>query len=163
MPLSYLCDTVTNKQLLISESHGDSNRYTPYRGKPNQHTICPPRSIYVWSRTIHLTWSAWDNLSPLTTKSKQAPTPGRSLDNQRQTGPAVVLSGLILPPMRQPWSRGEQFQPSGYIATSAYWAHKHQYAIGTFNTCSRGPTYRSLTDTGGGYSLGGAGFPHTTP
>jgi hypothetical protein len=24
--------TVTNKRLLISESHGDSNRYTPYRG-----------------------------------------------------------------------------------------------------------------------------------
>jgi hypothetical protein len=29
--------TVANKRLLISESHGDSNRYTPYRRKPNQH------------------------------------------------------------------------------------------------------------------------------
>jgi hypothetical protein len=38
----------------------------------------------------------------------------------------------------------------------------HQYAIGTFNTCSQGPTHRSLTNTGGGYNLGGAGFPHTT-
>jgi hypothetical protein len=27
----------TNKQLLISESHGDSNRCTAYRGKPDQH------------------------------------------------------------------------------------------------------------------------------
>jgi hypothetical protein len=27
----------TNKQLLISESHGDSNRCTPYRGKLDQH------------------------------------------------------------------------------------------------------------------------------
>jgi hypothetical protein len=27
----------TNKRLLISESHGDSNRCTPYRGKPDQH------------------------------------------------------------------------------------------------------------------------------
>jgi hypothetical protein len=26
-----------------------------------------------------------------------------------------------------------------------------------------GPTHRSLTDTGGGYNLGGADFPHTTP
>jgi hypothetical protein len=26
----------------------------------------------------------------------------------------------------------------------------HQYAIGTFNTCSRGPTERSLINTGGG-------------
>jgi hypothetical protein len=39
----------------------------------------------------------------------------------------------------------------------------HRHAIGTFNTWSQGPTHRSLTDTGGGYSLGGAGFPQTTP
>jgi hypothetical protein len=38
----------------------------------------------------------------------------------------------------------------------------HQHAIGTFNTCSRGPTHQSLTDTDGGYNLEGAGFPHTT-
>jgi hypothetical protein len=30
-------------------------------------------------------------------------------------------------------------------------------------SCSRGPTHQSLTDIGGGYSLEGAGFPHTTP
>jgi hypothetical protein len=34
--------------------------------------------------------------------------------------------------------------------------------ISTFNTCSRGPTHRSLTDIGGGYSLGDVGLPHTT-
>jgi hypothetical protein len=39
----------------------------------------------------------------------------------------------------------------------------HRHTIGTFNTCSRGSTHRSLTDTGGGYNLGGASFPHTTP
>jgi hypothetical protein len=39
----------------------------------------------------------------------------------------------------------------------------HQHAIGTFNTCSRKPNHRSLTDTGGGYNLEGADFPHTTP
>jgi hypothetical protein len=37
----------------------------------------------------------------------------------------------------------------------------HRHAIGTFNTCSRGPTERSLIDTGGGYKLRGAGLPHT--
>jgi hypothetical protein len=30
----------------------------------------------------------------------------------------------------------------------------HRHAIGTFNTCSRVPTSRSLTDTGGGYHIG---------
>jgi hypothetical protein len=39
----------------------------------------------------------------------------------------------------------------------------YQHAIGTFNTCSRGTTHWSLIDTGGGYNLGNAGFPHTTP
>jgi hypothetical protein len=40
----------------------------------------------------------------------------------------------------------------------------YQHAIGTLNACSRGPTHRFLTDTGrgGGYNLGGAGFPHHT-
>jgi hypothetical protein len=38
----------------------------------------------------------------------------------------------------------------------------HRHAIGTFNICSRGPTHRSLTNTGGSYKLGGAGLPHTT-
>jgi hypothetical protein len=37
----------------------------------------------------------------------------------------------------------------------------HQHAIGTFNTCSRGPTERYLIDTGGGYKLGRGGLPHT--
>jgi hypothetical protein len=37
------------------------------------------------------------------------------------------------------------------------------HAIGTFNTYSKGPTHRSLTDTGGGYNLGGADFPYLTP
>jgi hypothetical protein len=39
----------------------------------------------------------------------------------------------------------------------------YRYAIGTFNTCSRGPTHRSLIDTGGCYNFGGVGFPHITP
>jgi hypothetical protein len=29
----------------------------------------------------------------------------------------------------------------------------YRHAIGTFNTCSRTPTHRSLTDTGGGYHI----------
>jgi hypothetical protein len=39
----------------------------------------------------------------------------------------------------------------------------HRHAIGTFNTCSRRPAHRSLTDTGVGYSLEGTNFSHTTP
>jgi hypothetical protein len=37
-----------------------------------------------------------------------------------------------------------------------------QHVISTFNTCSWGPTHHSLTDTGMGYNLRGAGLPHHT-
>jgi hypothetical protein len=46
--------TATNKWLLISEIHGDSNLCTPSRGKPNQHAARFPRSICVWSKTIDI-------------------------------------------------------------------------------------------------------------
>jgi hypothetical protein len=116
--------TATNKRLPISESHDDSNRCTPCRGKPEQHATyashsspCMPDVRFLWAVPVR------DNFSLALTKSKQAPTLVRSLDNQRQTNPAIVLGGLILPPMRQPWSRGERFRPNGYTATSAYWVH----------------------------------------
>jgi hypothetical protein len=114
----------TNKQLLISESHGDLNRCTPYRGKPDQHATytfhTSPCTLGVcFLRAV----SVRDNLSLAPTKLKHAPTPERSPSNQRQIGPAIVLGDLIPPPMRQPWSRGERFWPNGYTATSAYWTH----------------------------------------
>jgi hypothetical protein len=46
--------TATNKRLLISEGHGDSNRCTPCRGKPDQHVTRFPRSVHVWSKTIRI-------------------------------------------------------------------------------------------------------------
>jgi hypothetical protein len=46
--------TATNKRLLISESRGDSNRCTPYRGKPDQHATRFPRSVRVWPKTIRI-------------------------------------------------------------------------------------------------------------
>jgi hypothetical protein len=44
--------TITNKQLLISESHGNLNRCTPCRGKLDQHATHFPRLVRVWSKTI---------------------------------------------------------------------------------------------------------------
>jgi hypothetical protein len=39
----------------------------------------------------------------------------------------------------------------------------HQHTIGTFNTCSRGPTHQYLNDTGGGYNLARVGLPTPLP
>jgi hypothetical protein len=46
--------TATNKQLLISDSHSDSNWCTPCRGKPDQHATRFPRLVHVWSMTIRI-------------------------------------------------------------------------------------------------------------
>jgi hypothetical protein len=58
------------------------------------------------------------------------------------------------------WSSGES-QTSINSRLLGLLGPYHRHAIGTFNTCSWGPTHRSLTDTGEGYNLGGAGSPHT--
>jgi hypothetical protein len=94
------------------------------QGKPEQHAAYSSHSTPL-THDVRFLWAVpvRDNLSLTPTKFKHAPTPERSLDNQRLTDPTVVLDGLILPPMRQSWSRGERFLLNGYIATSAYWTH----------------------------------------
>jgi hypothetical protein len=51
--LSYLRDDRDKQAVLISNSHGDSNRYTSSREKPDQQATRFSRSIRVWSWTIH--------------------------------------------------------------------------------------------------------------
>jgi hypothetical protein len=79
--------------------------------------------------------------------------PQRTAD--RSTGP--YLASLPSQPMKQWGQRQASINDRLLGLLSPY----HPYAIGTFNTYSRGPTERYLTDTGGGYNLGGAGLPHT--
>jgi hypothetical protein len=52
--LSYLRDDCRKQAVPISESHSDSNRYTHYRGKHDQHATRIPRSVRVWSQTIRI-------------------------------------------------------------------------------------------------------------
>jgi hypothetical protein len=55
MQLRYLCDDCHKQAVThISESHGDSNRCTPCMGKLDQHATRFPRSVRVWSKTIHI-------------------------------------------------------------------------------------------------------------
>jgi hypothetical protein len=51
---SYLRDDYHKQAVLISETRSDSNRYTPCRGKPNQHVTRIPHSVRVWSQTIRI-------------------------------------------------------------------------------------------------------------
>jgi hypothetical protein len=52
--LSYLRDDCRKQVILIFEGHGNSNRCTPYWGKPDQHTTRIPRSDHVWPQTIRI-------------------------------------------------------------------------------------------------------------
>jgi hypothetical protein len=63
--------TATNKRLLISESRGDSNRCTPCRGKPDQHTTRFPCSVRVWSKTIRISRGPHidEDITPLDTNN----------------------------------------------------------------------------------------------
>jgi hypothetical protein len=61
---------------------------------------------------------------------------------------------------QQPKSSGEKSTPVDNRLLGLPGPY-HRYAISTFNTYSRGPTERSLIDTGGGYNFGGVGLPHT--
>jgi hypothetical protein len=64
MPLISYVKTVMNKWLLISESHGDSNRYTPYRENPDQHDAYAfhtsphtPGVCFLWAVPAHCNFS----------------------------------------------------------------------------------------------------------
>jgi hypothetical protein len=136
--------TATNKRLLISESHGDSNRCTPYRGKSNQHATHFPRSVRVWSKIIRI--SCGRHIATFRTVVNRFEQIHCSREEGLPTQPLTQLS--------DPWVRTQLLSRTH---------HKHQHVTSTFNTCSRGPTHRSLTDSSGGYSLEGASFPRTTP
>jgi hypothetical protein len=143
--------TATNKWLLISESHGDSNRCTHYRGKPDQHDTfashTSPRTPDVrFLRAVPIC----GNLSRVVNRV------GRS-HCSRENGLPVRTQFLS---WANQWSSGEN-QTSINSRLLGLPGPYHWHAIGTFNTCSWGPIERSLIDTSGGYNLGGAGLPCT--
>jgi hypothetical protein len=112
----------------------------------------------------YLVWSIYSNLSrtrqqiwidPLAPR-RRAPNIIHSTMADRSAGSYSV--SLSKQPIKQ-WEKSNFCcQPATMLTGLIY-----QHVICTFNTCSRGPTHWSLTDTSGGYNLGGAGFLHTTP
>jgi hypothetical protein len=138
--------TATNKQLLISENHGDSNRCTPCMGKSDQHGTCFPRSVRVWPRTIRI------SCGPHIATLRETPIDLDEFHCSREKGLPTqsTTRRLIDPRVRTQFlSRVNQWS-SRRKPRSCRWPTT--MLIGPINT-----------DTDGGYSLEGAGFPHTTP
>jgi hypothetical protein len=128
------------------------------------HHIYPTLGPHMVPDHTYLMWSTYSNLSrshqqswvgPLLSR-KRAPDTIISTPADWSMGPYPV--SLLSQSMKQ-W---RQSQPSVDGRLLGLPNPYHRHTIGTFNTCSQGPTHRSLTDTGGAYSLKGADFSHTT-
>jgi hypothetical protein len=155
--------TATNKWLLISESRGDSNRCTPCRGKLDQHAARFPRSVHVWSMTIriscgphigtfHIVINRFEQIH--CTREEGLPTQSTA----RQTSDPRLRTQLLSHNNQRAVGKSQAPVDNRLLGSLGPY---HRHAIGTFNTCLRGPTEWSLIDTGGGYNLGGAILPHT--
>jgi hypothetical protein len=152
-----------DKRILISKSRGDSNWCTPCRGNLIHTTRMLPTPIHVHDSYASCGQSPYVitfNANPTELDGsycsweKVLPTPPLS-PTEWPTGPTPVSL-----PSKNHWSN--RLKPricrrTGYIGLLGLY---HHHVISTFNTYSQGSTYRSLTDTDGGYNLGGAGFPH---
>jgi hypothetical protein len=142
-----------NKWLHISESHGNSNRCTPYRGKPDQHDTyashASPRTPGIRFLRVDLILG---NLSRVTDRG------GQSHCSQQKGLPTQSTAHRLtdlwvhsqFPSRANQCSSGES-QTSVDCKLLGLLGPYHRHAIGTFNTSLQVPTPRSLTDTGGGY------------
>jgi hypothetical protein len=147
--------TTTNKYLLISESRDNSNRCTPCREKSDQHATRFPCSVRVWSMTIrisrgphiatfHTIVNRFEQIH--CTQEEGLPTQSTA---RRSSDPRVCTQ--LLSHNRQRAVEKSQAPVDNRLLGLPGTYHRH--VIGMFNTCSRGPTERSLIDTGGGYNL----------
>jgi hypothetical protein len=157
--------TVTNKRLLISESHGDSNRCTLCRGKPDQHITLFWRLVHVCSKTIRISRGPHITIfRTFVNNFEQIQcTWEEGLPTQSTTRwPTDLWVHTQLLSHNRQWSSGEK--------SSFCWQPTTRLTGPISPTCDcyvqyllAGPTHRFLTDIGGGYNLGGASLPHTTP
>jgi hypothetical protein len=150
----------TNKRLLISESHGDSNRCTPCRRKPDQHDTyashAGPRTPSVrFLRVVPIR----DNLSRVTDRVGRILLLLRKIapDSTSQLG-WVVHRTRLSSSLKTAIEAVDLSQAPVDGRLLGLPGPYHRHAIGTFNTCSWVPTSRSLTDTGGGYHIENLGI-----
>jgi hypothetical protein len=142
-----------NKWLLISESRGNSNWCTPYRGKPDQHDTyashaspCTPGIRFLRADPT------LGNLSRITDRVRQSHcSKEKGLPTQSTAHwPTDLWVRTQFLSRANQCSSGES-QTSVNCKLLGLLGPYHQHAIGTFNTSLQVPTPRSLTDTGGGY------------
>jgi hypothetical protein len=161
--LSYLCDNCHKQAVLISESRDDRIDVHPPGENPiNTTHVFHARFMYGPGPYI----SRGLCRQPFTSlhKNEACPYTREKTWRPKTDWPRRHLGSPHSPSLRQPWSRGERFWPSSDTTTSAYWAHNTSMRSVRSILARGGPTHRSLSDTGMGYSLECAGFfTHHSP
>jgi hypothetical protein len=153
--LTYLHDDCRKQAILISESHGNSNRCTPCRRNlTNTSHASHARSAYgrrpYVSHGVNIEQPFTESSTDLyrsTAPEKKGSRHNPQLNDRLIRGSVPSFSLITANEAvgkRQAYVDNQQLGLSGPY---------HRHAIGTFNTCSWGPTHRSLTDTGGGYHI----------
>jgi hypothetical protein len=144
--------TATNKRLLISESCSNSNWCTPHRGNLiNASYASRTQSVYGTS-TMHISHSLRIATFRIVINRVE------QIHCRRKKG---------LPSQSTARWLADSWDHTQFLSHNSHWSSGEksifcwQYA--TRLTCSWGPTHRSLTDTDGGYNLGGAGLPQHSP
>jgi hypothetical protein len=153
----------TNKRLLISESYDDLNRCTPCRGKLDQHDTY---AFHASPRTPGIRFlradPVRDNLLRVIDRVGRILLLPRKIAPDSTSQPGWVACGTR--PSFSPKTTIEVVGLSQALVNGRLLGISgpyHQHAIDTFNTCSRVPTPRSLTDTGGGYHIKNLGIDTT--
>jgi hypothetical protein len=160
--INYVLTTTSQAVTHIRESWWFESMYT-LQGKTwyTRHVHFPRQSMYA-TRTLPTgSPRTWQPLTLTQQSWTDTTAPKKKCSwlhlSARLSGPRDLLQFLS---QHNHWS--------SRVKPSIYWRTCYidllgpylQHVIGTFNTCSRGLTHQSLTDTGGSYNLGGAGFPH---
>jgi hypothetical protein len=130
------------------------NLTTTSRTLPALVHVCPAYAFCGQSPYVATFHESSTELSRPTAPEKKGSrhNPQRTVD--RSVGP--YPASLSSQPMKQ-WGQSQASINGRLLGLLGPY---HQYVIGTFNTCSWGPTEWSLIDTGGGYNLEGTGLPH---
>jgi hypothetical protein len=122
-----------------------------------------PHAFHVWSMTIHISCGPYiatfhtvvNRFEQIhCTREEGLPTQSTA----RQTSDPWVRTQLLSHNSQRAVGKSQAHVDNWLLGLPGPY---HRHPIGMFNTCSRGPTERSLIDTGGGYNLGSAGLPHT--
>jgi hypothetical protein len=164
MSLSYLCDDCHKQASThIRESWRFESMYAlQEKTWPTRHVRFPRQSTYA-RRTLPTggphTWQPFVRHRQIWT-DHTTPEKKGSQHNPQHAGWPIHGSVLSFSPKPANEAGSVSQAPNDHQLLGLPGPY-HWHAVGTFNTCSWGPTERSLIDTGGDYNLGGVDLPHT--